>query len=72
LGAGPSQATLHLNPETLAALDKAAFADWTLVEDPGLPQGSLRVTNADGSARDGLDDWMRALAEGAQSEEKRG
>ncbi|MEM6858478.1 MAG: FliH/SctL family protein [Pseudomonadota bacterium] len=72
LGAGPSQARLHLNPETLAALDKEAFADWTLVEDPGLPEGSLRVTNSDGSARDGLEDWMRALSEGAQSEQKRG
>ncbi|MEO0589869.1 MAG: FliH/SctL family protein [Pseudomonadota bacterium] len=64
LGTGPSQATLHLNPETLAALDKAAFADWTLAEDATLSQGSLRVTNADGTARDGLEDWMRALAEG--------
>lgn len=66
LGAGPLQATLHLNPETLAALDKDSFADWMLAEDPSLPRGSLRVTNPDGSARDGLDDWMRALSEGVE------
>ncbi|MDJ0979139.1 MAG: FliH/SctL family protein [Erythrobacter sp.] len=63
LGAGPSDLTLYLNPETRAKLDESALPGWTLAEDPALAPGSLRLTSADGSVRDGPEDWARAIAE---------
>jgi len=67
LGAGPADLNLHLNPETRAALDEAALASWTVLEDATLAPGALRLTSADGAVRDGPDDWARAIAEALQS-----
>ena len=63
LGAGPEGLTLELHPETRAKLAKDALPDWTLADDPSLAPGALRLTGADGSVRDGPDDWARAFAE---------
>ena len=63
LGAGPDKLTLQLNPDTRAKLAPDAFGEWTLADDPSLAPGALRLTGADGSVRDGPDDWARAFAE---------
>lgn len=63
LGAGPKELTVHLNPETRARLAPEALADWKLADDPELAPGALRVSGPQGAARDGPQDWMRALSE---------
>jgi flagellar assembly protein FliH len=63
LGAGPTGLTLHLNPESRALLDEQAFEGWTLVDDPGLEKGALRLCGEDAIVRDGPADWSRAIAE---------
>lgn len=63
LGAGPEKLTLQLHPNTRAKLASDAFGDWTLIDDPSLAPGALRLTGADGSVRDGPDDWSRAFSE---------
>ncbi len=63
LGGGPGGLTLTLHPETRALLDEGTLAGWTLGEDATLAPGSLRLTGPDGSAREGPEDWSRAIAE---------
>ena len=63
LGKGPGDLTLHLHPDTRAALDPEAFAGWNIEEDAELSPGALRLSNAEGAVRDGPEDWTRALAE---------
>lgn len=63
LGAGPREVTLHLEPETLARIDRAAFAGWSFEPDPSMAPGALRLTSGGRAVRDGPDDWRRAIAE---------
>lgn len=63
LGAGPSDVTVHLHPATRKRIDADAFLGWTFEEDTTLAQGALRLTSADGSVREGPEDWMRAVSE---------
>jgi len=63
LGAGPSELTLHLNPETRAQLSPDALGDWAVADDASLAPGSLKMTSGDSCAREGPDDWARAIAE---------
>lgn len=63
LGAAPSALTLHLHPESRALLDEKAFQGWTLLDDPALEKGALRLCGEDTAIRDGPADWTRAIAE---------
>ena len=63
LGAGPRDLTLHLNPDTRARIDADAFEGWSIQDDPTLAEGALRLSGADGSVREGPEDWMRTFSE---------
>ena len=54
---------IRLNPEDIAMVGERLAADWTVVPDPALPRGSLRVETATGGVEDGPEHWRRAIAE---------
>ena len=55
--------TIRLNPEDLALITDRLRAEWTVVPDPSLPRGSLRVESVEGGIEDGPETWRRAIAE---------
>ena len=63
LGAGPKGYTVHLHPQTRERIAEGALPGWRFEDDDGLKPGALRLTGADGSVRDGPEDWMRAFTE---------
>lgn len=55
--------TIRLNPDDIALLSDSLRYDWTVVPDPSLPRGSLRVESVEGGIEDGPETWRRAIAE---------
>jgi flagellar assembly protein FliH len=55
--------TIRLNPQDMALLSDRMRAEWTVVPDPLLPRGSLRVESTEGGIEDSPETWRRAIAE---------
>lgn len=62
LGGGAGQSTLYLHPDDLLVIDKEGLGDWTIIGDPGVERGGLRLEAQDGSVSDSPSDWRRAIA----------
>jgi len=54
---------IRLNPEDLALLTDHLREEWTVLPDPALERGALRVETQSGGVEDGPAQWRRALAE---------
>jgi len=54
---------IRLHPEDLVLVSERLSAEWTVVPDPTLTRGSLRVESQSGGVEDGPAQWRRALAE---------
>ena len=63
LARADDERVIRLNPDDLALVSPRLPAEWTVVPDPGLARGALRVEGAAGGVEDGLAHWRRALAE---------
>jgi flagellar assembly protein FliH len=53
----------RLHPEDVALLAGRLPADWTIIPDPALERGSIRVEGAGGGVEDGPATWRRAVEE---------
>lgn len=62
IGSGASDSTLYLHPDDLRLLDREGLGEWTIVGDPAVEQGGLRLETKDGSVSDRPADWRRAIA----------
>jgi flagellar assembly protein FliH len=58
---------IRLNPGDLAAVQGMLPDDWTLLPDPALARGALRVETASGGAEDGPAQWRQAIQEALDS-----
>lgn len=54
---------IRLHPDDLALVSEKLAAEWTVVPDPALARGALRVETKNGGVEDGPAEWRRALAE---------
>lgn len=54
---------IRLHPADLALVTGRLAAEWTIVPDPALERGALRVESQSGGVEDGPAQWRRALAE---------
>lgn len=54
---------IRLNPEDLRLVSDNLAKEWTIVPDPALERGSLRVEAANGGVEDGPAQWRLAIAE---------
>lgn len=54
---------IRLHPDDLELVRPRLSADWTLVPEPLLPRGALRVEGRHGGVEDGPEQWRAALAE---------
>jgi flagellar assembly protein FliH len=54
---------IRLHPEDMALVGERLAADWTILPDPALARGALRVETATGGVEDGPEQWRRAIAE---------
>ena len=55
--------TIRLNPDDLSLLSDRLHSDWTVLPDPALPRGTLRVESSEGGIEDGPETWRRAIAD---------
>lgn len=55
--------TIRLNPDDLSLVSERLRADWTVLPDPSLPRGTLRIESTEGGIEDGPETWRRAIAE---------
>lgn len=55
--------TVRLNPDDIAALSGLAEAGWTILPDPLLERGTVRVEGADGGVEDGPAQWRARIGE---------
>jgi flagellar assembly protein FliH len=63
LARAEDERTFRLHPADLALLAGQLPADWTVVPDPGLERGALRIETAAGGVEDGPGQWRQAVAE---------
>lgn len=63
LARAEDERTFRLHPEDLALLGGKLPADWTVLPDPGLERGALRIETAAGGVEDGPGQWRQAVAE---------
>ena len=54
---------VRLHPDDLALVEKRVPADLTIVPDPSVERGALRIETDDGGIEDGPAQWRRILAE---------
>lgn len=54
---------IRLNPDDLPLVSASLAKDWTVLPDPALERGSLRVEAANGGVEDGPAQWRLAIAE---------
>lgn len=54
---------LRLHPDDLALVSQRLQSEWTVLPDPSLERGALRVETPLGGVEDGPAEWRRALAE---------
>lgn len=54
---------IRLHPDDLALVAGRLAAEWTILPDPALERGALRVESQSGGVEDGPAQWRRALAE---------
>lgn len=54
---------IRLHPDDLALVSPRLSAEWTVIPDPALDRGALRVESQSGGIEDGPAQWRRALAE---------
>lgn len=54
---------IRLHPEDLKLVVPGLGGDWTIVPDPTLSRGALRVETTSGGVEDGPAEWRRSLAE---------
>lgn len=54
---------IRLNPADVAMLSPRFAADWTVLTDPLLERGAIRVENSGGGVEDGPETWRQAIAE---------
>ena len=54
---------IRLNPEDIVLLSQQLNAEWSVLPDPSLPRGTLRVESTEGGVEDGPETWRRAIAE---------
>jgi len=55
--------TIRLNPEDIALLSDQLNAEWSVLPDPSLPRGTLRVESTEGGVEDGPETWRRAISD---------
>ncbi|WP_288804407.1 FliH/SctL family protein [uncultured Novosphingobium sp.] len=63
LARADDERVIHLHPDDLAAIAPRLRADWTVVPDPALERGTVRIETASGGVEDGPATWRRAIAE---------
>lgn len=54
---------IRLHPDDLPLVTGRLAAEWTILPDPALERGALRVESQSGGVEDGPLQWRRALAE---------
>ncbi|MFC3175356.1 FliH/SctL family protein [Novosphingobium bradum] len=54
---------IRLHPDDIALIADGLGAGWTVVPDPALERGALRVESQSGGVEDGPAQWRRALTE---------
>ena len=54
---------IRLHPDDLPTAQSMLPPDWTLLPDPALERGALRVETRSGGAEDGPAQWRQAIAE---------
>jgi flagellar assembly protein FliH len=54
---------IYVNPEDLTLVAPNLGGDWTLITDPSLERGAIRVEGESGGIEDGPAQWRRAIAE---------
>ena len=57
------QRVVHIHPDDLALIEGDIADDISLVSDPSVERGGLRLETEDGGVEDGPRQWRRALAE---------
>jgi flagellar assembly protein FliH len=55
--------TIRLHPQDIALLSPRFATDWSVVPDPALERGALRVEAGNGGVEDGPAQWRLAIAE---------
>lgn len=63
LSRADDERVIRLNPEDRKLIADSLAADWTVIDDPALPRGSLRVETATGGVEDGPLQWRSSLIE---------
>lgn len=54
---------IRLNPEDVALIAPEMAAEWTLLPDPSLERGALRIETVSGGIEDGPEQWRQAIIE---------
>ena len=57
---------IRLHPDDMALIAPRLAEDWTVLPDPALDRGALRVETATGGVEDGPAQWRQAIAEAMQ------
>ena len=63
LARADDERVIRLHPDDISLVSPRFEADWTVVPDPTLERGALRVEGANGGVEDGPATWRRAIAE---------
>ena len=63
ISAADNPVTIHLHPDDLQHVAEGLGGGWTIVPDPSLARGSVRVEGKAGGVEDGPAQWRSAIAE---------
>jgi flagellar assembly protein FliH len=63
LSSAHNEKTIEVSPQDFKLLGGLLPAEWTVVPNPALTRGAIRVTTPDGGVEDGPEQWKLALEE---------
>lgn len=67
LARAEDQRTFRLHPDDLALAGNRLPAEWSVLPDPSLERGSIRIETPAGGVEDGPERWRETLAEALRS-----